>query len=187
MNILEKEIEDIVWDYANDKDKRPKLQQRGLYGIFPVNFRQVDLGTYGRADMISVQRTSCDKYNTSRLIINVIELKKDEINASVFFQAIRYCRGIERMLNKKYNLHEIKFQITLIGKTIDTRNDFCYITDIFPQVFIYTYEIDMEKGILFSQQSGFYKHNEMRGCINFEDKKKIRDLIIHQQPTHYFT
>ena len=165
MKFLEKDLEQII--YEADKDV---LEKRGLY-INGKMFKQLRIGNYGIADLVTVVRDYNYIYNDSGkdfirpyLIINVYELKKDKIGISAFLQAVRYVKGIKRYLSKR-NFYNYDFHITLIGSDLDTSGSFCFLSDLInsysecPQTSITgirfkTYSFELE-GLKFKNESSY--------------------------------
>ncbi len=180
MNILEKEIEDIIWNAIHSEPQI--LSDRGLY--IPPNhtwFRQLDLGSYGIADMVSVRKGLDPFDDTKTLYVTVYELKKDEINLGVLLQAASYCKGILRIADKFAKNHTIEFRIRLIGKTLNMGNNFCYLPDCFPLLQIFTFAINMTDGIKFHNEYNYKQNNEMIGVPKKSLRKKFKHLI---DPNH---
>lgn len=155
MNILEKELEDLLYEAMLTDEGVEKLRERGLY-CNGQPYRQVNLGAYGIADIITIgvyQEPGCNKH----LIINVYELKKDAINGSTFFQALGYCKAIREVVDHLGLLlhNDVTFTIKLIGKSIDLSSNFCYLPDIFPNVHLYKYNFDLEKGLTFKRVENY--------------------------------
>lgn len=167
MNILEKEIEDIIFEAENKK-----LRERGLF-VYGKKKRQLKIGNYGIADIVFYSinfdyetDVSPDLENNliytqiiqPYLLVNIVELKQDKINASTFFQALRYVKGISSYLEKNKEELLVKYKITLIGKTCDTASDFIYIPDLLTggnlEVSFYTYSFKFD-GIYFKEISGY--------------------------------
>ncbi len=150
MNILEKEIEDIVFNTASDK-----LRARGLF-IPNLKIRQLNLGSYGISDIIAYAFYR-DEFNKVQIYITVIELKKDSVDANTVMQAARYCKGIDELLHREFNLdnHHLHFDIVVIGKTIQLNGDFVYMAEYLNNLRAYTYSIDLEKGITFTRISDY--------------------------------
>lgn len=126
MEFLEKDLEQIIWE--SDKEK---LSVRGLE-ITGVLKRQLRIGNFGIADLVEFNRDYIDgEYSTiPYLDITVYELKKDQIGISAFLQAVGYCKGIKTYLNVHKPTMKFKFNIVLIGKTIDTSGSFIYLEDL---------------------------------------------------------
>lgn len=157
MNILETEIEDLVFKTSNTK-----LSQRGLI-LKGKKLRQVNLGSYGIADIVCINPTWGGFGFGKNLNIQVIELKKEAITEQTLMQAGRYCTAIKRLLMSKLNVksYEMEIEIVLIGKSVNTSSDFCYLIDFIPNLQVYTYSIDLDKGVLFTRQKGYMMSNEM--------------------------
>ena len=123
MSFLEKDLENIIWESDNEK-----LREKGLE-IYGKKFRQIRIGNYGIADLITVDRR-LDCYEEYFLDITVYELKKEKAGISAFLQAIRYCKGIQTyMLNKRSSIL-FKLNIVLCAKNIDTESDYIFISDL---------------------------------------------------------
>lgn len=115
MKFLEKDLEQIIYESSNKL-----LREKGL-NIRGKKYRQLRIGNYGIADIISVRRyEDC-------LYINIYELKKDKAGISAFLQAIRYAKGIKDYLEHRDFSHDVKFGICLIAKEIDTTSDYIYL------------------------------------------------------------
>lgn len=169
MEFLEKDLEEII--YLSDKSK---LSDRGLY-LHGVLKRQLKIGNYGIADLVEIKRPYYHPYFKKNMkgVINVLELKKDKIGVSTFFQALNYVKGIKTYLEKRNMEHLFNFQITLIGKNFDTSSSFCYLGNLFDndisdkeldtetnikiQLFTYTYELD---GLEFDEIYNYNLTNE---------------------------
>jgi hypothetical protein len=174
MEFLEKNLEDIIFETANNE-----LNNRGLY-IFGKKFRQLKIGNYGVCDIMTcdINREpdgccnndgNCNECKGKVCIkvkgidIKVLELKQSKIGVSAFLQGIRYCKGVLDYLEKrKFDLDKIRLNLILIGRDIDKSSDFIYISDVINQYgsgysfdleyYLYKYEFD---GIKFEQISGY--------------------------------
>jgi hypothetical protein len=157
MKFLEKDLEQIIFETDNDL-----LRGKGL-GIAGIKKRQVKIGNYGIADLITIRK----EYSNSdvvipELYITIFELKKNEISISSFLQAIRYLKGIQRYLKIKKSYYTVHYKIVLIGETIDKKNDFIYLTDLIHDdeygngffVEYYTYELNFN-GIEFNEHCNY--------------------------------
>jgi hypothetical protein len=175
MNFLEKDLEQII--YEADKEL---LAEKGLR-VNGKLLRQVRIGNYGIADLVSIQRPYQDtvfEYQEKGLI-TIYELKKDNISVSAFLQAIGYAKGIMRWMQqhpkkiKCLNIENYDINIVLIGKNIDKSSEFIFLNDLldsshlgytyiqkpFLCVEMFTYEYDIN-GIYFKQHIGYKKTNE---------------------------
>ena len=121
MNFLEKDLEEIIWE----ADKHT-LFERG----FPISgkrFRQLRIGNYGVADIITAERIF-DGENFHRLLITIYEFKKDSAGISAFLQAVRYMKGIDRYLKWRRFKFGYCFNIVICAKRIEM-NDYTYLCD----------------------------------------------------------
>ena len=155
MSFLEKDLENIIWESDNEK-----LREKGLE-IYGKKFRQIRIGNYGIADLITVDRR-LDCYEEYFLDITIYELKKEKAGISAFLQAIKYCKGIQTyMLNKRSNTL-FKLNIVLCAKNIDTESDYIYISDLISSdeyenicsVYNYSFNYGID-GIIFKQEKNY--------------------------------
>jgi|TARA_Y100000310_G_C20612496_1_gene778778 hypothetical protein len=154
MKFLEKDLEDII--YKADKET---LKERGL-SITGKLYRQLYIGGYGIADLVEIRRNT-DIYDDcigQYFSITVYELKKGRIGCKALLQAIRYARGIERYLNKRFKGVNSYFHIVLIGNDIEL-DDFCYVESMMDNLSTYTYSYDVD-GISFQHMGDYYLRNE---------------------------
>lgn len=157
---LEKDLEEII--FKSDKEE---LHDRGLWAYGKM-LRQVRIGNYGIADLITIYRPSEDGPRVKIPgNIKLYELKKDKIGIGAFLQAVGYMKGIQEYLKKHrpHILEEYNFSICLIGKKLDTEGNFCYLTDLFTaneyeasrcDIEFYTYQYDID-GIRFKMESDY--------------------------------
>lgn len=137
MEFNEKVLEDIIWDNSQSQEGRELLEERGLL-ISGKIFRQVELGNYGRADIITFE------YLPPCVNIVVYELKKGCINVNALMQAARYVTALKRHGFKSYEWNlDINYSIRLIGDSIDKNGDFAFLYNILDNVVIYTYEFSL--------------------------------------------
>lgn len=177
MQFLENNLEDIL--YNTDPDS---IHSRGLEEFNPYQhiFRQVNLGRYGIADIITVLIYPNKDVVRKRIItITIYELKKDRVDENTFWQAIGYKRGVEEYL-LQYNIRNcsININIILIGKQIQSDNNFCFLFGITDSIKCYTYEYSWD-GIIFNEESD-YAH-----CQNTFSKSldSITKRIISEENT----
>ena len=157
MNILEKDIEEIIYN----TDTR-SLSSRGLY-LSGNRYRQLRIGNYGVADIVTIDRVSLSK----DFIISVYELKKEWIEHYTFWQSIRYLKGIQRYFEKRdfdpeLYVYRVFYKIILIGKSLKTSSDFVYATYLLTgnmtlDFYTYSYKWD---GISFNHQHSYKLINE---------------------------
>lgn len=160
MKFLEKDLEQIIWESDN-----LKLQEKGLR-ILGKKIRQLKIGNYGIADIVSVRKYYEDNSINPILLITILELKKDSISISAFLQAIRYAKGIQRYLDERDFRHAYEIEICLCGKKIDPFSDLVYLPDLIYSnkfslggVFLYTYDYTLD-GIEFKEHFGYRLVNE---------------------------
>lgn len=162
MEFLEKDLEDIVFNSSCDS-----LEERGLYVPDKKRFRQLKIGNYGIADLVTFERPYFEtdlpiENHHSRPIITVYEFKKDEINYSTFDQSLRYACGIKRYWEYRFeNKNHVfvdsnmcyfidpEIRIKLIGRKVTQTGFITFIENIFPNVEIYTYDYGFD-GIHFN-------------------------------------
>lgn len=175
---LEKTLEDIIWN------SNPKLlSERGL-SIPPFKKRQLKIGGYGVADIVSIQRIHQFVHHEGKeyvhpdsyFEITVYELKKDLIDVNSFLQAVRYCKGISKYIErrnegKKYK-HRIFYnmKIVLVGSQID-KGPFIFLPDLIEtyeqgigkigSLEFYTYDYDLD-GIIFNEHKQYSYLNEFQ-------------------------
>lgn len=146
MKFLEKDLEQIIYETPNNVLKEKGLHIRGR------KLRQVKIGNYGVADLITYDRDG--KF----VNVKIYELKKDKIGISAYLQAMGYQRGVKNYLNKRFADIHVYISIALIGRCLDTSGNFCYVTDFSPCKF-YTYDYDFD-GLTFKNHKGYKLNNE---------------------------
>jgi hypothetical protein len=195
MDFIERDLEDIIFN-TNVND----LYERGLGLLFEAHtYRQLKIGNYGIADIVQFQLEKEPWHNGERWFLNntvrvkIIELKKNEINIDAFLQSLRYAKGIKnfydkRMEKSKFNC-ELKISIVLIGKTVNTKDDFCYLSDFLNdddfELDMYTYSYNFD-GISFDLRKGynlvnkgldekmtFSRYKKSHSYYEIEDSEKI--------------
>lgn len=156
MKFLERDLEDIIFNNNNDK-----LQEKGL-DIGGKKYRQLRIGNYGIADMVTIER-GFDDCEDGCLFINIYELKKDIIDVNAFIQAIGYMKGISSFLKSRDFNFNYRFTITLVSKNISKEGNFIYLTDFIKpnsnendlmQLVFYTYNYGID-GIEFKTELGY--------------------------------
>lgn len=172
MNILEKEIEEIVFLADNEL-----LSKKGLR-LYKHKLSQVNFGDYGIADIITwrVIRDSLSR----TINFQVVELKKELIDVNTLMQACRYATAIKEIMSN-YNLlgTQISIEIVLIGKKIQLNGDFVFLANFVHNLEIYKYEISLEDGITFDRQYGWRKRDGFGLMNNF-------DSFLEQYKKEYY-
>lgn len=160
MKFLEKDLEQIVWESDN-----AEITKRGMF-IRGIKKRQLRIGNYGVADLVTFDRRRCPVSDSNIIAITVYEFKKDSVSISAFLQAIRYVMGIHSYLEKREVSFFYYFNIVLCGNKIDLTSDLLYLPDLINNedgilreisLFDYNYEID---GLRFTSHFGYKLVNE---------------------------
>ncbi len=129
MDFLEKDLEQIIFNAD-----REELSKRGLVVRGRLK-RQLRIGNYGIADLVSIEVEQYPNFSEvgfgHKLNITIYELKKDRIGISTFAQAMKYVKGINRYLKKRYKESNIDwdFKVVLIGREIQEEGSFVYLPD----------------------------------------------------------
>lgn len=165
MNVLEKEIEDLIWHGITHD--RVLLHEKGLYiHGYSHYLRQFDIGNYGRVDLAGFH-VGPKVHGLRRVAIHIIEIKKDIIDVDTFLQSLRYFRGISQLVRENFNDAWVDTRITLLGKTVDKSSGFIYISDLNPNIELTTYTLDFKKGILFNSHKGYSLVDEKLPSVEF--------------------
>lgn len=150
MNVLEKDLEDMLFEYLDDFDV---LIPKGFEHGCQRKYRQVNLGSYGIADIIGV--SEFNQPNNKLIEINIYELKKEEISVGTFLQALKYAKALSILFEKSNPKDSIEYNIILVGKVLKTNSDFIYLTDFYENLHLYTYNFDFHDGITFEQHMDY--------------------------------
>lgn len=150
MNILEKDIEELIFNASKES-----LQKRKLF-LYDNRIRQLNLLDYGIADIVCWHIGMSAPHYRRKIYIQILELKKEIIDASTLMQSCRYEKGIRKML-KKYNLSktDLKFNHILIGKKVQTNGDFVFLLDAMENCKVMTYNLDLDSGLTFNECSNY--------------------------------
>jgi hypothetical protein len=173
--ITEKQLEDFIFNTNTEK-----LYEKGITIDYYKIKRQLKIGNYGVADLVSIRRPSYDFYNdgsnVSKILykgcITIFELKRDIINVNSLLQASRYLKGIKKYLKKRnFNLDFYDFRIILIGSDLETKGDFVYLLEsldeplyladcsemggMLSDISIYTYNMNID-GLSFDSENIVY-------------------------------
>lgn len=155
MKFLESDLEDIIFNASQTEEGRMTLMNRGLNINSPLK-RQVNLGSYGIADLIDVIP------DNTGISYNVIELKKVKLCAKDIMQTCRYMTGIKRYLreNTPSFADFVNVNGMLIGPGLKTTDDLGFLINELYGLRVLTYDYDLEKGLNFTHNYGFHNHNE---------------------------
>lgn len=167
MDFKEVTLENLIYEASQTEEGKRELKERGLE-INGVLYRQLDLGSYGRADLIEMSIDT--EHNIAEL--TVYELKQNVINVNTLIQAYRYKRALEDLYIEKV---PIWVNVVLIGKNINTE-DWVYILPSISDIAIITYEFSL-KGLFFkkAELEGFYKEGNNNKTLELleRDYKKF--------------
>ena len=147
---LEKSLEDLIYESAGKSYTREKLEKHGLK-IDGKLYRQLDLGKYGRLDLVSVYIEGKGEDGKRTINIDVYELKKEQLTVDALLQAARYLSCIRSLfsdddVNEKFSF---VWKITLIGSSIDKQSDFCRLLSFLgANIRVLTYQIRLD-GVFF--------------------------------------
>ena len=158
MDFLEKDLEQIIYDATDEQLNKFDFPDG-------IKKRQLRIGNYGIADLVyfkrvnvgSVQFDNSKPYHKTDnvgLCITVCELKKDKIGISALLQAVNYCKGISRYLEKR-EFFNFYFNILLVGREVDSSGSFIFLTDLLGENLRYTFEnVDFEEN--FNPYSSYF-------------------------------
>lgn len=150
MQFLEKDLETIIFETPNEV-----LQERGL-DINGIKKRQLRIGNYGIADLVTCERVWDYDLDTMVMQITVYELKQNNLGPEAFIQALGYAKGIKNYL-KSRGIYP-NFKIVILGK-IKPNGNLLYLTDFYNDMSLYTYEYNID-GLTFKHHTGYALVNE---------------------------
>ncbi|MCP4665221.1 MAG: hypothetical protein GY849_02555 [Deltaproteobacteria bacterium] len=182
MKFLELDLENIIFENLQTKEGRELLNERGLDVFNEIKYskRQLRIGSYGITDIVTYtpQLVNEKIYEILQMKqIQIVELKKNEINIDTLLQSVRYLKGIKRYLRGRgYDPDEYRFEIILIGKSVN-KGDWIYLNEIiqdytFFSLYIYTYNYKIN-GILFDNITLNY-HLSEEGFENLWEKENLK-------------
>lgn len=170
MEFKEQTLEDIIWENIQTPGGRKLLKERGL-DVSGYFYRQLELGNYGRADLVSVDYDKKKK----KVVITIYELKKKKIGEDALMQACRYLTALQRHgFDDDSCKCKFEYRIRLIGDSIQRGDDFVYLYNALSFVDIYTYNYKIN-GIFFD----FVSHNWCRTeeNLNIETSNLLQQYI----------
>lgn len=169
MEFLEKDLEQIIFESDFET-----LLDRGL-NVSGKKYRQLRIGNYGVSDIVTIQRPFYHSgwNQMCKGTITIYELKKNKIDPSTFFQALRYAKGIQSWLekNKPRLAGKFDYNLVLVGNSYS--GDVCYLSSFFcaylgennllaepvtsASCYLYNYKVD---GISFEEMTDYKLVNE---------------------------
>lgn len=175
MSFLEKNLEDIIYENSLTEKGREALRSRGL-SIKGRLFRQVELGGFGRIDLLE-----CGFMRNSKGLLVpysiVYELKRNAISEDAIMQACRYVCGIKSHLSNMIPQEMVDKRgrpllwIRLIGEACNYNGNFRYLYSCMRNIDAYTFSYDID-GIHFTPV-------EYCDAINFCDIAHSDDFSEH--------
>lgn len=163
MKFLEQDLEEIIFNNIQHEEGIEMLELKGLSVSNHIrSYRQPKIGNYGIADIVTYTRPHAHKGNNrvihpSGHIVDVYELKKENISVSALLQGIRYCKGIKNYFEKRH-IFDLTINLILIGKDIDLNSDFIYIPEFLNNEYFsisyYTYLMDIN-GLQFQRHESY--------------------------------
>ncbi len=153
----ERELEDYIYHELSNREISDENICDFISGI-PQ--RQFQITGYGVIDLITFDVSPGD--HKPLLTIEIIELKKNEIDYNAIGQISRYKTAIERSIqsiNKFYKHFEVEIKGFLIGSHIGN-GDVRYVLDNMKWITTLSYELTLQEGISFQDHIGWYRPDE---------------------------
>lgn len=193
MDFLEKDLEEIIYDATLSDIGREHLLDRGL-DICGKVFRQVNLGPYGIADLISVNYmhkildlVEGGLISKTRYVhVTIYELKKDSVNINTLTQALRYRTAINEIIESRFSKFgdqlKVYINIVLVGKTFDKSNGMSWLLNELERIEVYTYNYSLT-GLQFEEiPAKGWSYDE---APNLKFTPSLYKSIIHWSNTHF--
>ena len=148
----EKELEDYIFNSATNNLYNP-ITGEGIDSIY----RQVDLGSYGIADLLTFS------YEPGYLEVTVIELKKEIIDIKTMAQLSRYHKALRKYFDGNYPTKPVSIRLIAVSTQINQGDDSVWLNDYLSDhsdFSAFLCDFDLNDGVSFSQTKGWYKKNE---------------------------
>lgn len=169
----EKELEDYLYSVLGSNGSVNE-EFRG------VPFRQTNLEGYGIIDLMAISHAPGQ--SIPDLEINIIELKKNEIDLTAIGQICRYKKGVERAIKNLPDRTVKKFNFIIRGYLIGTEftsGDVCYVADNLSWLVCIFYKLNISTGISLETDSGdWYSTSENFNSIAGLFKSYVQDFIL---------
>lgn len=141
MNFLEKDLETILWESPSECEARGFSVLQMAYFGKGRRIRQMQLGPYGIADLVHVY------YNpqNNQAWVQIIECKKDKVNADTYLQARRYVSGVKQaFISSDLPRCQVHYSVILVGASLDTSGALQHVIadDINCHTYRYSYKVD---------------------------------------------
>lgn len=158
-------MENVMSELIYKADKE-LLAEKGLEFPFKM-FKKVDLGKYGKCDLVHFTRHSGYVVH-----IDLISCNRDKISMSSFIDLVTCAKGIEKYLRNNHNL-VLTFHYHIIAKEIDSKSNICFLPDVTENINFYLYKANIN-GIYFESLHGCELINEE--LIKLKKKKTVPKL-----------
>lgn len=162
MKFYEKNLEDLIWQHCHSLEDKVLLTERGFPGVILRGkvFRQVNLDSYGIADLICV----CPPMKSKGEVIfrvDIFELKLNTCTLDSVRQLSCYMAAINHIISNyahelipslKTGEYSIRPEVYghLIG--VNHVDDLVFIIDQMQNVFLTEYRFDLQCGLKFKMQ-----------------------------------
>lgn len=150
----EKELEDLIYSKMQKNQKCPMTSETILYSD-----QQFKLGAYGVADIVYAQDISVP-HGPMNILFTIIEVKKEKIKPESVGQLSRYIRGLTLILEELDVNYEFSVNGILVAPEIDMSGDVCFLTDLFDDISVFTVSYDLDNGVDYQEQSGWYRKDK---------------------------
>jgi len=148
----EKELEDWIYNESEATSINP-INNEEIHSIY----RQVDLGSYGVADLVTFL------HMPNGMEITIIEVKKENIDVKTFAQLSRYRKGVERYFEGSHDSYCIEIRLIAVAPEIVKNDDSVWLSDLLTSstdFYAFTCNVDLKDGVVFNQTTGWVKSNE---------------------------
>lgn len=186
MEISEKQLEDLIWDAYNQENGDVLLAERGLL-VDGYMLRQHNLGSHGIPDLITFDVPCKGLYK-----VQIIELKRNLVDANTLAQALRYKIGLMDILIHVYRVpYPIlrdcwQFEIILIGSSVDSFIGFSQ-NFLCRDITAYQYSFDPFGGLQFKEvtysgykEDAFDRPNLPKGLLS--DMDMVDKMLFGESP-----
>ena len=142
------------------------------------HWRQVDMGAYGIADIVTVSAHEGVIYD-----ITVIELKNTEIQTKDIKQTLRYMTGIKDYLHEIYPslCNEVEVFGILLGSGYSSDNDNCYLINHISNFSLYTFDLSIANGLIINLYGNKWTKTEPNFKANKSLIKELKVSLIEQR------
>lgn len=153
MDFYESDLEDIVFNALKSQQGCAKLHSIGLKLPHKPTlvFRQLRIGNYGVADIVTVSKWYFQ--DKPYLGVTIYELKRNDLDEKALIQSQRYSSGIKHYLSLR-GYSNVSVDVILIGRKISTSDWVYMMEDSLVEVYTYQYGID---GMKFSRENFGYQ------------------------------